>query len=292
MPTLPADYLAAISISTSDLQAAGWSQPPGAQMLRYVRQSGALRPRPRPKRAPARRVDTVRYLLVAKPLPRIEDALRLGENMRQAAMGLAKTILGADDVPAELSGHGTTEGRNHQHSFYLAEDADHDGRIDHVIVHSPGSFSEQALGVLERLRHVRSTEGVAWTLVLELTGERASRSVPSSLLASADVWVSVTPYLHPWHLKKNLDTAGQVRRESLARGWPTPIEIEPLPVLRLRGRALRTLQFRRFRSKRGLVQPDTHGSFLRIRFAEPVAGPIALGFGCHFGLGLFRPASD
>lgn len=26
-----------------------------------------------------------------------------------------------------------------------------------------------------------------------------------------------------------------------------------------------------------------------IEFAEPVCGPIALGFGCHFGLGLFLP---
>ena len=36
----------------------------------------------------------------------------------------------------------------------------------------------------------------------------------------------------------------------------------------------------------------THGNGLagfEIEFAEPVAGPIALGFGCHFGLGLFVP---
>ncbi len=29
-----------------------------------------------------------------------------------------------------------------------------------------------------------------------------------------------------------------------------------------------------------------------IEFAEPVQGPLALGFGCHFGLGLFIPAPD
>jgi hypothetical protein len=26
---------------------------------------------------------------------------------------------------------------------------------------------------------------------------------------------------------------------------------------------------------------------LRLEFAEPFSGPLALGFGCHFGLGLF-----
>ena len=52
----------------------------------------------------------------------------------------------------------------------------------------------------------------------------------------------------------------------------------------------KSLHFRRFREKRNLEQPDRQGSFWRIRFAKPVKGPISLGFGCHFGLGLFRPA--
>jgi len=51
------------------------------------------------------------------------------------------------------------------------------------------------------------------------------------------------------------------------------------------------LDFRRFRSKRGLEQPDRQGSMLRLEFPEPVGGPVALGFGCHFGLGLFRAIS-
>ena len=31
---------------------------------------------------------------------------------------------------------------------------------------------------------------------------------------------------------------------------------------------------------------------IELRFAQPVRGPVALGFACHFGLGLFAPASD
>jgi len=29
-----------------------------------------------------------------------------------------------------------------------------------------------------------------------------------------------------------------------------------------------------------------------VRFAAPIRGPLALGFACHFGLGLFVPATD
>ncbi len=49
------------------------------------------------------------------------------------------------------------------------------------------------------------------------------------------------------------------------------------------------LHFHRFRTRRGLVQSDRHGSFWQLTFPEPIPGPLALGFGCHFGLGLFVP---
>jgi CRISPR-associated protein Csb2 len=29
-----------------------------------------------------------------------------------------------------------------------------------------------------------------------------------------------------------------------------------------------------------------------MRFGEPITGPLALGFGCHYGLGLFRASDD
>jgi CRISPR-associated protein Csb2 len=47
------------------------------------------------------------------------------------------------------------------------------------------------------------------------------------------------------------------------------------------------LRFHRFRSRRGLVQPDRTGSALHLTFESPICGPIALGFGCHYGLGQF-----
>lgn len=65
-----------------------------------------------------------------------------------------------------------------------------------------------------------------------------------------------------------------------------------LPSVQHGGRPLRPLHFHRFRRKSGLVQPDTLGRLIELRFAQPVRGPIALGFACHFGLGLFVPAAD
>ena len=53
------------------------------------------------------------------------------------------------------------------------------------------------------------------------------------------------------------------------------------------GRTLRrALHFRRFRSRGREAQHDTAGAFLDIVFPVPVDGPLAIGYGSHFGLGL------
>ncbi|MGH8654831.1 MAG: type I-G CRISPR-associated protein Csb2 [Gammaproteobacteria bacterium] len=107
--TLPPEWLDAISVETGDLQAAGWSAPPCAQAASYRRPLHALvatAPKVTRKRAFTRRmaaVTTARYALCGKPLPRIEDALRIGEALRFAAMGRAKRLLGAYALPKELS---------------------------------------------------------------------------------------------------------------------------------------------------------------------------------------------
>ena len=63
-------------------------------------------------------------------------------------------------------------------------------------------------------------------------------------------------------------------------------------LLTIKGRNRRPIHFYRFRSRRGLTQPDTLGRFVELTFKDPVPGPLALGFGCHFGLGLFRSDAE
>jgi CRISPR-associated protein Csb2 len=128
-------------------------------------------------------------------------------------------------------------------------------------------------------------KGLEWHVLLESYGSAEDLS-GTPYLGRGRVWRSVTPYLHPWFSKKRFTVADQLLRECTMRGWPGP-RLESLQQIRIEGRARRPVHFHRFRSKRGLRQPDTQGSFWRLEFPEPVSGPVALGFGCHFGLGLF-----
>ncbi|MGH8147333.1 MAG: type I-G CRISPR-associated protein Csb2, partial [Rhodanobacteraceae bacterium] len=82
--TLPDNLLAALSVDTADLRKLGWSQPPAARKVSYLRPVNALRPRPVIQRARAYDVAAMNFILVGKPLPRVEDTLRVGELMRMA----------------------------------------------------------------------------------------------------------------------------------------------------------------------------------------------------------------
>jgi CRISPR-associated protein Csb2 len=111
-----------------------------------------------------------------------------------------------------------------------------------------------------------------------------------ALFGESACWASVTPYLHPWHVKKRLTIVDQLRRECRERGLPEPVNAEAFDEVDVgRDRKRRPIHFSRFRSRRGLDQPDRLGRFWHLTFPEPIRGPLALGFACHYGLGLFRP---
>lgn len=288
--TLPDTLLAAISVDTAELRKQGWSQPPASRTISYLRPVDALRPkRKRPKDLPVN-FTTVRYMLVGKPLPRVEDSVRMGELLRQAVMSRAKDQLGADAIPPLLSGHDLPADNRGRHAFFLPWDGNGDGCIDRLILHVPAGLGVVERRILETLRRIWSNSGNQWQLVMEGIG---NAEIGGPLLASAVEWKSITPYLHPWHCKKNFSIEDQIRRECRMRSLPEPIfctRLNHIPMGR-ENKPRRPVHFHRFRSKRGLVQPDTAGSFWRIRFEHPQAGPLALGYGSHFGLGLFAPES-
>lgn len=296
--TLPRDWLQALETETSELQRAGWSRPPAARVQNYLRPERALQPRAElvpPPAGPDRRPTTARFAVYGRPLPRLEDAVKIGECLRNALTKRASVTQGGDPAPPVLTGHGPS-GDDHRHAFYLPEDfggfdaeARGDGLIDHLLVHAEAGFDEAAEDALASLSKLWMGRDGEWQLVLEILDCREAVAQATPLLARSSIWASVTPYLHPWFRKKSFQVEDQIRKECRLRDLPELVELESTDCVQVGGRERRPVHFHRFRSKRGLTQPDTRGSFWRLTFAEPFPGPLALGFGCHFGLGLFRP---
>ena len=293
--TLPTELLAAISLDTSDLQKQRWSEPPASQLISYVRPLDSLRPnRPdRILRTETYLVDqtTARFILLGKPLALVENTVRIGELLRMTVMSaFGRDESGNPLAPWYMSGHDIPAGSEHQHAFYLPYDSSGDGRLDRILVHVPAGLGD-ARRILSRFsrqrKHLRERNGGEWRLLLEAIG---NTSVGSELATASKIWCSSTPYLHPWHRKKTLGIEDQIRKECRLRGLPEITCVKRCSTIPVGTRACRPLDFRRSRTYRSIPnQPDRLGSFWEIHFAEEVHGPLALGFACHFGLGLFKP---
>lgn len=287
--TLPDNLLDALSLDTADLRKQGWNQPPAAHKISYLRPLDALRPQRVIRKTATPRTTRISFMVVGKPLPRVEDTLRIGELMRMAVMSSARKVFGEDHVPPIFSGHGMPEGNRHGHAFYLPWDSNGDGHVDRILLHVPNGMDEAQQGAAGQVRKLYSRDGSEWRLVVESMRDDAESGI---LVGSSRCWVSLTPYLHPWHVKKRFNVEEQIRRECCERGLPEPVTLAPFDEVDVgKGRKRRPVHFQRFRSRRGVVQPDRLGSFWRLTFPESVSGPLALGFSCHFGLGLFSPVA-
>lgn len=313
LATLPEDLVGALRLGSSEVRAQGWSRHPGMRFVSYLRPGDSLRVTPgrradHPDELRDRHITTVRLILRGKPLiprgvplPRIEDAIRIGEAVRAAAMKHAEWRAehedGEDAIPAVLSGHGMGKDNVHEHAFYLPEDHDGDGRIDHVLIHAEAGLDPDAVDALSDIRKIWFDSDSEWkvsfdtasSILTDGQGRSGDTLGAHPYLRRSRMWTSVTPYLHPWYRKKNFGIEDQIRRECRVRGLPEP-DMERLDTIRVRDRARRPVHFHRVRTpgRRRASQPDTHGSFWRFTFPEPVAGPLALGYGCHFGLGIFK----
>jgi CRISPR-associated protein Csb2 len=317
--TLPDRLVDALALDTSDYQRFGWSRPPASREVVYLRRPLAPTSRASRRRASAAddpaRFTVARFVLAGRPRPRIEDALKIGELMRLAALaqfGWSKdeaTGRWRPKAPSVISGRDAS-GRplrepQHRHAFWLPEDADADGEIDHVLVYASAGFDREVRRKLDTLTKLwlepaerRETDGDAdlaarkeWRLALEGFGVPADFRDASLLLRPSNDWASVTPFLAAGHLKGGGYPAEirrlLARRQSLGTSGCADVSVEVLRERKIYGRARRAIHFHRFRSRGREKQPDALGTFLRLNFPEPVEGPLALGYGCHFGLGLF-----
>jgi CRISPR-associated protein Csb2 len=308
---VPPSLWDALHIETSLLQKNGWSLAPGSRWLDYARPTYCFRVTYNRKVKSAVNKPTVaRYALYGKPLPLLTDALFWGERLRQALMSQSKD-LGDGVHPLPLfSGKnpdGTPLNDDHSHAFYLPSDEDDDGHLDHITVYAPNGFDNVAQIAIGRIKKLWQRGSDDLRLVLVGIGSQNDyggfdhTKGLTRQLALSRFWISRTPFLLTRHPKTYHDgrpkigadglqidsPEAQIRRELKKRGLPDPVSIKLKKITEAAGRKIRWIQFRRIRKSGGgrLANPLGYGFLLE--FKEPIVGPLALGYGCHFGLGQF-----
>ena len=301
-PQLPQDIIECLCLNTSEWRDAGWSQPPGSRKVFYWRPGDALEPAAqqttfrKPHYSPTECIllslmsDTVNG--TARPmiyhcLPQLEfvheAAIKKLCKNHQAELS-CPSLTGKDDARMPLKGA-------HRHAHYYPLDLDEDKRIDHILVYSPIGLDHNAQTALMSVSRTYSSDYPSLIVscvgcgAIELMRRqiRDRKNRPSLLLACSREWESYTPFIAPRYIHKTgkHSIEDQIIRECESRGLAKPQKIE------IRERT----EFLKFIVKRqkGKTQPPSSVPFcIHLTFAEPVQGPISLGYASHYGLGIFK----
>ena len=302
----------ALTIDSLVLHAQKWSKAPGLRAQAYTVTRRLVPPPPRRRPVPADRPRVAVYALHNRVLPRIEDALVLGELTHRALVARSDglpifTGRNADETPM----------KGHRHARYLPLSRGGRG-VDTLLVTCRDGFDPEAVAALTGLTSLPRTDGRGsrddgdrWALTLVGLGtpgdfahahDRAGQ-VGLVALASGTEWVTATPFVAPRHPKKRrgevvrdgvLDQVWRAWERHLARlaedtGEPAPTVLD-VDFDGLRREGLRWAgRFQRERRRGGGCRGPGHGHALRVRLSAPITGPVSLGYAAHFGLGVFIP---
>ncbi len=307
-PMVPQALFEALHADTSDLQKAGWNLPPGARYVDYTRPENAFTPNS-PKQK-VRRVDLptmARYAVVSKVAPSITQAVSLADRMHKSLCKWSDRGNGPSPVFTGKESDRSPR-TDHAHASIFCEANGPRDAITHVTVWAPMGFDERAIGALRQLNKVWGHGGHDVRLVLHAIG-MPGEFPGCPFTGTSKVWRSLTPFVPTRHGKTYKDgrpkmddngwqigSAGHDLLRLLAlderfvdarirklneRGGPYPFNDVNL----------RSLQFQTQRTRGAGSRGQDSGAAFEIIFPEPVNGPITLGYGAHFGLGLFVPMS-
>ncbi len=253
----------------------------------------------------------VRFALAGPALPMAGDTLQWGDMARKSMMaqygrrneGKSSPILsGKDEMGKPLHGH--------PHAFYLPMDEDGDGRLDHLTIWTSHGLNEREFQAAISVRTLNLGNGGGKVqLVYQAHGKAEDfAEVSPQLFGCSKSWRSLTPYVLTRHIKFRgpRDENGQKRmvdgpeeqiRREVRQRWPEGQQLVRAerasdrnrrisPVHEGKSEGLYPTDF--FRYRRGGSNGGGAYNF-ELEFEKPVSGPVALGFACHYGLGLFIP---
>lgn len=276
---------------TGNLQKERYSDPPGSRWVVYYRPIYPFLPKTMEKSKISiadKKTDFIiaRYIVDSSVLPMIQDTIRIAESARRFLLFLSNgssIFSGKDEKGLPLIGH--------KHAHFLPQDLDDDGKIDTLTVWCEEGFAESDLLALKQLRLLKQ-QGGRPDLNLMLLGF-VNNSEKINDLRKSKKWISVTPFLLVHHQRKNREKSkpeAQVLMELMNRGIiksksdVTSIEKRDYHIFGTH--KIHWLEYRRWREKS--QPPEQIGFGFVLEFKEPVRGPICLGWGSHFGLGMFR----
>lgn len=233
----------------------------------------------------------VAYFTILGTRPGIEKTALVAHLTRRAVMSKIKQLSGSNSIPQYISGHdaaGNPLRDNHRHAFWLPLDNDQDGLIDHIVVFAKDGFDSLVRNGFYNITHLNNGNELRLNVFFKGFYNQNDISKKFTLFGKHKIWSAITPYFMPLHVKKTLQRDEQITNEIKQR-WSNPDNIPKIVEYPIRVNG-REIPITRFQSMFGNKKPiNRKGNAVKLSFDDAVSGPLALGYGAHFGLGLFYP---
>ena len=293
-----------ISVTTQQLQDNQFIDPPGGRWVYYVRPANCFEGKTNDlcTTSTSSKITLVRYAVTSNVRPKIKDTLRVGDLARTACMSrygkkrdrdTSKTFSGKDDHKKPLEGH--------KHAFYLPTYETQNKEIDHITIFAKCEFNTEELEALFSLKRLYQYNLMSMRLVFEGCGTIDNfTEVP--IFRKESVWVSATPMVLSRHIKyrgKGSDKhmvdgpieqiTNEIKHRYNSSYKIKDIQIDETPT-NIQNTDIKPFNFFRWRNHGRVGNDKTYK--VRLEFEEPVRGPITLGYGSHFGLGMFVPEDN
>ena len=251
-----------------------------------------------------------RFAVASMDAPRLTETISLAEKIHAALVSRSNgspVFTGCDESNKPLKGH--------RHAYIFCESniglgRGDRGEITHITVYASSGFSQKEKYAIEGLTRVWGHGLDDLQLVLlgmgqpeDFAGFNTTKG-DSPLFTESKNWISRTPFVPTRHPKATRagvpkrDASGlqigspeqDLRRLLKLGGFPVPVAVEPVAGTILGEQEVAWHAFLR-RRETGEGKPAANGAGygFRIEFPEPVQGPVAVGYGAHFGMGGFAP---
>ena len=290
-----------ISVTTQQLQNNGFIDPPGGRWIHYTRPENCFETKTSNivTTKTLAKVTLVRYAVVNTIQPKIKDTLRVGDLARTACMSrygkkkngnTSKIFSGKDENKKPLEGH--------KHAFYLPTYETQNKEIDHITIFAKSGFDADELDVLFSLKRLYRYDLLDIRLIFEGCGV-VDNFTDVPIFKKERVWVSTTPMVLSRHIKYRgkgpnkhiVDGPKEQISNEIKQRYDSSYKIKDIQIdetpTNMHNTSIKPFDFFRWRNHGRVGSDKTYK--VRLEFEEPVRGPITLGYGSHFGLGMFVP---
>lgn len=295
---VPATVFDAMHLDTADIQKGGWNLPPGAKWV-VMRRPAVVAASTPPRISWTRELKpptVLRFAVDSNVQPRMTDVLHVADTLHTQLSAMSKRHGLEQQLRTQLTGKVSSDAyvQGHEHLFILPEPAaDDPRRVGTIALYLAGGFQRELIDFFAHLHKLWGTDDFREQDLVFLDFEDTEAG-GSGACATGRVWESVTPFIATRHTKRGKFEDGyevgsrehDLVRLLVANGFDRPTRIELLDEDTGRWAKFRTHRSQRGKRSNGKRGPHRAMGY-RLTFDTPQVGPMAVGFGAHFGLGMF-----